>query len=384
MVVGKGSIVVLFGIARTVWRLSKWTWLAIILVFFISFAANLAVVQVTDASNILIVAVVKWLFLPGIHLGLTLSILILSALISLAAGTITLLTAHSNDNEVLVLYLNSVIKRNESITTKGFYQKTQALVSVSIPLDDVFIQLQALCDRPLYDMPSEQQRISHELLYRADLAEEDREERLQRQQAIWHSQLGRGYEEAQEIFIDTIIHHLSAEYPVAILLGIPGSGKSTILQWFALQMARACLKADYDLPENLRPKQIPILLRISDYAKRLGRPETESQSFKDFLFQQASRIHTEIPLRLLDELQKGHCLVLLDGLDEVTSDSMRRRVNESINEFVLEYSPISPSVRSFNRFVFTSRVVGYDAGSFAKYAHYTIGELDNVGTCATK
>jgi ABC-type transport system involved in cytochrome bd biosynthesis fused ATPase/permease subunit len=198
--------------------------------------------------------VVKWLFLPGIHLDLTLSILTLITLISLSAGTITLLTAHGRDNDVLVLYLNSVIKRNESITTKGFYQKTQALISVSIPLDDVFMQLQALCDRPLYDMPSEQQRISHELLYRADLAEEEREERLQRQQAIWHSQLGRDYEEAQEIFTDTIIHHLSAEYPVAILLGIPGSGKSTIFQWLALQMARACLKADYDLPENLRPK----------------------------------------------------------------------------------------------------------------------------------
>jgi hypothetical protein len=368
---------VLFSIARTIWRLSKWTWLAIILVFLIGFAANLAVVQVTDASHILIVAMVKWLFLPGIHLDLTLSILTFITLISLSAGTITLLTAHGRDNEVLVLYLNSVIKRNESITTKGFYQKTQALISVSIPLDDVFVQLQALCDRPLYDMPGEQQKISHELLYRADLAEEEREEHLERQQAIWHSQLGRDYEEAREIFTDTIIHRLSTEYPVAILLGIPGSGKSTILQWLALHMARACLKADYDLPENLRPKQIPILLRISDYAKRLGRPETESQSFKDFLVQQIFRIHTELPSKLLDELQKGHCLVLLDGLDEVTSDSMRRRVNESINEFILEYSQISPSVRSFNRFVCTSRIVGYDAGSFAKYAHYTIGELDN-------
>jgi NACHT domain len=368
---------VLLRMAHKVLRLAKWTWLAIILVFLISFAANVAVVRVTDASNLLIVAVIKWLFLPGINLVLTLSILIIITLISLFAWVITLLNAHERDNEVLDLYLNSLVKRNESITTKGIYQKTQALISVSIPLDEVFIQLQALCDRPLYDMPSEQRKLSEELLYRADLSEEEREERLQRQRTIWHSQLGRDFDGVQEIYSDNIIHHLSSEYPVAIVLGTPGSGKSTFLQWFALKMARACLKADYDIPENLKPKQIPILLRISDYTKQLARQEAEKPSFKDFLIQQASRIHTELPSRLFHELQSGHCLVLLDGLDEVTSDSMRRDVFESINDFVLEFAPIRPSLQPFNRFVFTSRIVGYDAGSFARYAHCTLEELDN-------
>ncbi len=368
----------LFSIAHKVWQFAKRAWLGFIIALIISFAANLAVVKVTDASNILIVAIVKWLFLPGIHLGLTLSILTLITLISLSAGIITLLNSHGRDIKILVLYLNSVIKRNEHINTKGFYQKTQALISVSIPLNDVFIQLQAKCDRPLYDMPSEQQKLSKELLYHPDLSEEEREERVQRQHVIWHSQLGYDFEDVQEIFIDNIIHHLSAEHPVAIILGSPGSGKSTVLQWFALQMARTYLKADYDLPENLRPKQIPILLRISDYVKQLVRQETEKPSIKDYLIQQASRIHSELPSKLLDELQQGHCLVLLDGLDEVTNDSIRRRVIESINEFVSEYSPISTSVQSFNRFVFTSRIVGYEAGSFAKYAHYTLVDLNNA------
>ncbi len=367
----------LLRIAHKVLRLTKWTWLAIILVFLISFAANVAVVQVTDASNLLIVAVIKWLFLPGMHLVLTLSILITITLISLSAWVITLLNAQEKDNEVLDLYLNSVFKRNESITTKGFYQKTQALISVSIPLDEVFIQLQALCDRPLYDMPSEQQKLSEELLYRADLSVEEREERLQRQRTIWHSQLGRDFDSVQAVYSDNIIHHLSSEYPVAIVLGTPGSGKSTFLQWFALQMARACLKADYDLPENLKPKQIPILLRIRDYTKQLARHGTEKPSIKDFLIQQASRIHMELPSKLFHELQSGHCLVLLDGLDEVTSDSMRRDVFESVKDFVLEFAPIRPSLQPFNRFVFTSRIVGYDADSFARYAHYTLEELDN-------
>jgi hypothetical protein len=184
-------------------------------------------------------------------------------------------------------------------------------------------------------------------------------------------------DDVQAVFSDAIVHYLSAEYPVAIILGTPGSGKSTILRWLALQMARAYLNEDYNLPENLRPKQIPILLRISDYAKQLSKQETERQSLRDFLVQQTSRLHSELPSKLLDELKAGHCLVLLDGLDEVTSESMQRRVNESISEFVSGYSATSSIVQSFNRFVFTSRITGYEAGSFAKYAHYTLWELDN-------
>lgn len=343
----------------------------------ISFAANLAVVPTNDASNIFVLAIIRWLFLPGTHLGLTLGILILITLISVSAWIITFLNERTKDNEVLIHYLMSIIKQNEYVTTKGFYQKTQALISVSLPLDDIFIQLQAVCDRPLYDMPSEQQKLSEELLYHSELSEEEREERLQRQHVVWHSQLGRDLDDVQDVFSDAIVHYLSTEYPVAIILGTPGSGKSTILRWLALQMARAYLNEDYYLPENLRPKQIPILLRISDYAKHLSKQETERQSLKDFLVRQTSRLHSELPSKLLDELKAGHCLVLLDGLDEVTSESMRRRVTESISEFVSEYSATSSIVQSFNRFVFSSRITGYEAGSFAKYAHYTLWELDN-------
>jgi predicted NACHT family NTPase len=79
----------------------------------------------------------------------------------------------------------------------------------------------------------------------------------------------------------------------------------------------------------------------------------------------------------LNELQRGRCLLLLDGLDEVASDELRRRVAENISTFVAQHSPENGNARDFNRFIITSRIVGYEAGTYANYAHYTLQDLED-------
>src|SRR5207247_1576576 len=148
----------------------------------------------------------------------------------------------------------------------------------------------------------------------------------------------------------------------SVMLGTPGSGKSTTMRWLALQMARASLLRNYNLPEGLRYRQIPFLIRISDYAKRL---DAEDTSFWQFFAEYTARAYPELTNlsdTLLEELKKGHCLLLFDGMDEVASDSLRRRVAEHIYAFISDYDAETATTEHFNRFIVTSRIVGYEPG----------------------
>src|SRR5207248_1910516 len=72
----------------------------------------------------------------------------------------------------------------------------------------------------------------------------------------------------------------------------------------------------------------------------------------------------------------GDCLVLLDGLDEVSKD-VRPKIQCAIKDFVGNHRFASKETRSFNRFLITSRVADYDQNAFpnADYLHYTIARL---------
>ena len=182
-------------------------------------------------------------------------------------------------------------------------------------------------------MPTLQEDLLNQIRQRSDLSLEEREERIQRLRVIWHSQLGQKPAEKwhkQNVAIEKVLEQLEIKLPVAVLLGAPGSGKSTVMRWLALHMARAFLSSRYSLPDDLYHRQIPILLRISDYAKRLN---SENISFDQFFNEFFAKFHQELPTRILEELQKGNCLMLFDGLDEVATysgpqcqDSLRPKI----------------------------------------------------------
>ena len=118
-------------------------------------------------------------------------------------------------------------------------------------------------------------------------------------------------------------------------------------------------------------------MRIGDYAKRLKAKEDnhESLSFQDFLTEYLLKEYQNLPTlpgKLSEEMAKQHCLFLFDGLDEVASDSLRRQVLANIMTFIESYLPEKSSQNHYNRFLITSRIVGYEAGPLTGYAHYTL------------
>lgn len=131
-----------------------------------------------------------------------------------------------------------------------------------------------------------------------------------------------------------------------VILGPPGSGKTTLLKRLTLMLA-----AGKAAPEQVRQlKKLPILLFLRDHAAAIDR--NPHYSLIEAAKSRLGRWDIELPPDWLAlHLQKGQCLVMLDGLDEVADVDLRRRVVEWVNRQIDSYGR--------NRFLITSRPFGY-------------------------
>ena len=138
------------------------------------------------------------------------------------------------------------------------------------------------------------------------------------------------------------------EHSGVIILGDPGAGKTTFLKFLALTMARG-------EGESLGlGDRLPILMPLAAYANSLQETDTR---LDDFIADYFSGIGSNLPIggMLAEALRAGRALILLDGLDEVRDINLRNTVVERVVDFFSFHRRIG------NKFVLTSRVVGYRA-----------------------
>jgi hypothetical protein len=165
------------------------------------------------------------------------------------------------------------------------------------------------------------------------------------------------------------LHDAVRDYDRVVILGDPGSGKSTLTRYLALQHADALSRGEHSV-ENLGLARFPIMIRVAEFVE-LGL--REGKSLSDSLADICS--YHECPSRGLrnlmeTELAHGNCLVLLDGLDEIISADDRRQAVNGIEDFIRRHS------HKNNRFVVTSRPAGYREASFEiAFQHFTISEM---------
>jgi len=76
-------------------------------------------------------------------------------------------------------------------------------------------------------------------------------------------------------------------------------------------------------------------------------------------------------------LERGHCLVLFDGLDEIADEQLYNEVAINIRDFISTYSIENSEQKPYNRFIITSRIAGYEKSTFNEYRHYTLLDLDD-------
>lgn len=138
-----------------------------------------------------------------------------------------------------------------------------------------------------------------------------------------------------------------------VILGGPGSGKSTLCQYLAVLLAGEERLDDVAVPDDV----LPLLIRLRDYAPEIGR--ANDLGLVAFLELQARRdLAVPVPDGFLDErLAAGRAVLLLDGLDEVGSPEHRATLRDRVQAFCRAYPRVPALV--------TSRIAGYDDAPLA-------------------
>jgi HEAT repeat protein len=142
------------------------------------------------------------------------------------------------------------------------------------------------------------------------------------------------------------------QYKALVVLGDPGSGKTTLMKWLALLGTRGPLATHAALGVALY--QLPLLVsvgRLAELRSTLGEAATVVDAMALY-FRERNVDQDEAGLReFLDRaLRQGRCMVLLDGLDEVHSEA-RESVMRWLESFAIQYPT--------NRFIASARQVGY-------------------------
>ena len=241
----------------------------------------------------------------------------------------------------------------------------------AVLLPDVFVLLPAVrASRPQEELPPEAERLTAALGDEKAVAEA-----LRRR--------GRQLEARSEEV------RLSTEPPVALaealrrhrhlaLLGEPGAGKTTTLQYLAWVFAtgRAADPRWLGLAED----RVPTLLRLNTAWEPLSRGEPP-RLLNALAAEVAERIQSpqQDPLALVEAWRNsGRLLVLLDGLDEVAGEEERRHVLRAVEHFVQAESASRAAGAGGNRVLLTSRPAGYRSRG-ALWGEYFIRPLTEEG-----
>lgn len=138
-----------------------------------------------------------------------------------------------------------------------------------------------------------------------------------------------------------------------IVLGRPGAGKSTYLKSLALESIKK--------ESQIKDRKIPIFITLKELADK-------GYSLIDFIAYQFDICSLEDASLFIEHLlQKGKCLLLLDGLDEVQEERKKDIIQEVID--------ISEKYHK-NQFVVSCRVAAYNAW-FEKFADVEMAEFND-------
>ncbi|NJL55249.1 NACHT domain-containing protein [bacterium] len=146
-----------------------------------------------------------------------------------------------------------------------------------------------------------------------------------------------------------------------VILGDPGSGKSSLLQYLALEWVEGQTSEIFKTSDVSR---LPLLIELREFAI------TPSTNFLEFLHRGRGVDWQFDQQQLHQHLLEFPTLVMFDGLDEVFDRATQSTVIDDIIRFSQQY----PNAQ----ILVTSRIIGYnpDRLQHSGFRHFTIQSLD--------
>ena len=234
---------------------------------------------------------------------------------------------------------------------------------LQIQLRAVFVEPSVREDPPPVELPKE---LWEKLQAEGDILQEDLpvgfdRTSLQKAQAAYQAQPLRRV-------LDVLVEDANR---LAVVLGDPGAGKSTLARYLTLSL----LEADPDSRVGVLQGYLPLLVELRTYAR--VRAEGKAETFVEFLAYLAETEGYPFNAGQLEEFLRsdGRALVIFDGLDELFDPADRELAAERIAGFAARYPT--------TRVLVTSRIIGYKRAILTNsgFEHYTLQDLgdDQIG-----
>ncbi|MCP4700716.1 MAG: hypothetical protein GY862_28255 [Gammaproteobacteria bacterium] len=257
--------------------------------------------------------------------------------------------APARDKQLIKNYLKSLIRQHEDLEPGGI---KQTKLQVVLPLDEIYVSLRAGRDRPDVDRRVMREELD-DIKRRLEQVEDPSEREKQYQLWAIHARiLEAGPDASRDMLHDIIQRHRQS-----VILGDPGSGKTTLVRYLTLCFAREILnnidrlfapqtfwqQDEAWLLPDLGPVRLPILLRVAKYADARnpetgGNPDLALPAYMPSYFAGLNVPDAqELGPLFRRLLEAGRCLVLFDGLDEITNEKDRRNIAAAINRFAGSY-----------------------------------------------
>jgi HEAT repeat protein len=165
------------------------------------------------------------------------------------------------------------------------------------------------------------------------------------------------------------ISKLVARHRSLVVLGDPGSGKTTVLRWLAAVAVGGPLAwaEQFGVTERLLPLMVSVG-RLAEIRSRLGSVCSVSDALAVYFHDRNVGGEVELKGFLERGLESGEFLVLLDGLDEVRSEA-RDGVLRWLETFCARFPR--------NRFVVSARLVGYSGCSLPEGVEVELGPFSD-------
>jgi energy-coupling factor transporter ATP-binding protein EcfA2 len=202
----------------------------------------------------------------------------------------------------------------------------------------------------VYELPKEHGRRLRDKgqLDEAEIAEAE----LERRHQAYRSQVNR-----------SILEIVTGNSPAqkVVILGDPGAGKSSLLQYLALIWAEQPTR-------DLALQPTPLLIELRTYAR-----DRQAGTCKDILtFLHGGNITCRLDQQQLhDKLKAGQAIALFDGIDEVFDPALRDEVVTDIHRFTNDYPQV--------RVIVTSRWLSYKVQRLrdAGFQHFMLQDLED-------